>query len=1088
MHLATLFATHLIQMTLVAGFVLLLTRTVTRRHAHLSYVLWLVVLVKCVTPPIWSSPVSALSWCHPRPFSEFLPAHDPSIPDVLPYGADSSATQNDASTEDLAIDTQHAPEALASTIQSNLTSDTRDTTSGTPSHAGTPTKEPTEHAEFAPVHESPFPRFWLWLAMGWLSVSLLVFFGTCYRATALVRRLSAAEVENTDLTELTNDLSKKVGLRGAPRLLVTAQGIGPAVIGLLRPVVVIPKLIADSCSRAELEPILTHELIHIRRGDLWASLLRHGALSLWWFHPLLWKISDEVRRGAERCCDEEVVACLGVSPRQYARTLVHVLELKKNLSPVPLVPGVRAVEITAHRMERIMNLRHGSRQRTPRWCWTAAILMAIVCLPGAGIIHGDEDAAADSPRSTRDADQASQVNGPVAVRLQCQFLSVSSAEIDSLPVNWQAMVPSSEPPRPGRDRLPAGRAGPTWGAGQFAVKKKLPTYYALLNESDAESVMAELDQVASKTRVLGRPTISTRDGVLASCQCFTSRPFVAGVQAGKPVVEQMDVGVQAFLRPVILKNKLQLEYQLESTHVRSVERIPVDQDSGTVIHIEVPVIAHSRVAGQNVIPEGKSLLIRMRAGESDARARMLLAFIKPTEATLAQPDTLGKDINDQPSADQERRSIEPRKAERLDATASLEERFQKPRRQLSLADCIRLSLSNPHMQRTLAIQVAMPSERAMEMSNTRETNNIEAERPLTVLRQREDSDLPLYDLKISVREFLMELTRAYWELLFHYRQLEATQRAYDNANTLVKASDEFSASEEAQARAQHFTYKARLKQAKSNLLNQESRLRYLMGLDSADGRLLFPTDSPTKARLSHDWNETKAESLKRRPEIRRARWRENQIEVELMHAKKRLLPKLDAVALYRFLGRGDEFRESETKSSDDLGTNEPGDVQEWQLGHQFQLPIGLRAELTAIQNLQRRQQQQQEKLKHLELEITHQLATAVRRLSDSYKMAQLGYNSVRAYRDQVRSAEAAFESSRSVPIDMLLDAQSRLAQHETDFFRALTEYQLAIAEVHHRKGTLLELLRCRFASNEDFEGALEAFDQQLRSTTRANPE
>ena len=70
------------------------------------------------------------------------------------------------------------------------------------------------------------------------------------------------------LIHLVESISKRIGLRRRVRLLVTAGRIGPAVVGLFRPTVLLPKVIVDGKSPRELEPILAHELIHIRRGDL----------------------------------------------------------------------------------------------------------------------------------------------------------------------------------------------------------------------------------------------------------------------------------------------------------------------------------------------------------------------------------------------------------------------------------------------------------------------------------------------------------------------------------------------------------------------------------------------------------------------------------------------------------------------------------------------------------------------------------------------------------------------------------------------------------------------------------------------------
>src|SRR5271169_5561970 len=60
--LADLAWTQFWQVTAVAAGVGLITRLCCRERPHLAHVLWLVVLVKCLTPPLWSSPTSVFSW------------------------------------------------------------------------------------------------------------------------------------------------------------------------------------------------------------------------------------------------------------------------------------------------------------------------------------------------------------------------------------------------------------------------------------------------------------------------------------------------------------------------------------------------------------------------------------------------------------------------------------------------------------------------------------------------------------------------------------------------------------------------------------------------------------------------------------------------------------------------------------------------------------------------------------------------------------------------------------------------------------------------------------------------------------------
>ncbi len=125
-----------------------------------------------------------------------------------------------------------------------------------------------------------------------------------------------------------------------------------------------------------------------------SSRIQGEGKALWWFHPLVWLAARQCSREAERCCDEEVIGSLGCDPARYARSLLEILELKRTLQMVPAFPGMKPVDVTSQRLERIMQLREGCRERTPWWCWMILMLSAAVTLPGAALLVADDEPAA----------------------------------------------------------------------------------------------------------------------------------------------------------------------------------------------------------------------------------------------------------------------------------------------------------------------------------------------------------------------------------------------------------------------------------------------------------------------------------------------------------------------------------------------------------------------------------------------------------------------------------------------------------------------------------------------------------------------
>ncbi|WP_425615269.1 M56 family metallopeptidase [Anatilimnocola sp. NA78] len=345
------------QVTLLIVLVSVLVWLFGKSRPHLASVLWLLVIFKCVTPPVWSSPSGVFCWLQPA--SIIQASHD-SPQSTLPRA-----------------DRLQDPDAVVVQLSSQEAAANLDTT----------------ESPFAVVAESPartqsfFPSLAIVLSASWFSglllYGLLVAFRwrKCWRDIQILQTAASPE-----LTQHLSELKTRLNVRRPVRLLITSSAVGPAVVGLWRPTIVLPQAIVANQQASDLELLLAHELVHIRRGDLWIALLQMLVNCLWWFHPLVRWANQWLTRETERSCDEEVIATVGCNPAAYARSLLSVLELKQQLHPVPTFPGVRPVDVTRQRLERIMQLGQGCHRRTPWWCWAILIALAAVTLPGAALL------------------------------------------------------------------------------------------------------------------------------------------------------------------------------------------------------------------------------------------------------------------------------------------------------------------------------------------------------------------------------------------------------------------------------------------------------------------------------------------------------------------------------------------------------------------------------------------------------------------------------------------------------------------------------------------------------------------------------
>ncbi len=342
-----------------------------------------------------------------------------------------------------------------------------------------------------------------------------------------------------------------------------------------------------------------------------------------------------------------------------------------------------------------------------------------------------------------------------------------------------------------------------------------------------------------------------------------------------------------------------------------------------------------------------------------------------------------------------------------------------------------------------------------------------------VLLARINVDIGLADFEGGVRNLVSDTENAYWELAFAWRNLETSNLALKSARQTWKkihllyvvGSKGGEANQEAQARAQYFQFKSQTQTLLNELFRAENRLRYVMGLATTDGRLIRPIDRPTVAKVNFDWREITEEALGRNVDLRRQKWRIKQQELQVIAAKNLLMPRLDMNGTYRWLGDGDRLFGTNAYNPDPNGnllngsssfaTLASGQFQEWQLGLQSTVSLGFRKELATLRYYQLNLAKERAKLQDEELEVSHQLADAVRQMELNYELTETNFNRTLAADRQVAAVQAAYDAE-TVTLDQLLEAQRLQADAQTSYFRTLLDYQRAIIMVHYRKGSLLD--------------------------------
>jgi len=127
--------------------------------------------------------------------------------------------------------------------------------------------------------------------------------------------------------------------------------IEPGVVGVARPVLLLPHGIAQSIEPQQLRAIVAHEVEHVRRHDNLTAAIFMLIQALFWFYPLVWWLGTRLHVERERACDEAVIAA-GCQRETYAQSILNVCRLYLQL-PLPCVAGIAGGELQK-RIESIM--------------------------------------------------------------------------------------------------------------------------------------------------------------------------------------------------------------------------------------------------------------------------------------------------------------------------------------------------------------------------------------------------------------------------------------------------------------------------------------------------------------------------------------------------------------------------------------------------------------------------------------------------------------------------------------------------------------------------------------------------------------
>jgi uncharacterized protein (TIGR03435 family) len=175
----------------------------------------------------------------------------------------------------------------------------------------------------------------------------------------------------------------------------TSSMIEPGIVGILRPVLLLPEKIVDRLPAPQLCSILAHESCHVRRRDNLTAAIHMAVEAVFWFHPAVWWIERRLIEERERACDEAVLQ-LGNEAEVYAESILNVCKSYTE-SPIVCMSGVTGSELK-QRIVRIMTKQVVLKLDLSRKLLLSAVGIAAISVPMTfGVLHITEVRAQSAP-------------------------------------------------------------------------------------------------------------------------------------------------------------------------------------------------------------------------------------------------------------------------------------------------------------------------------------------------------------------------------------------------------------------------------------------------------------------------------------------------------------------------------------------------------------------------------------------------------------------------------------------------------------------------------------------------------------------
>lgn len=484
-----------------------------RTPRPLLHALWVLLLIKLVTPPIWPVPVAA------ERLWSLMETPSPASPPLVATSATEARAASMIPSSVVVDESPVAPAPVATSSMQPLPH--------LPFATSNLTLEVNRTVPAGAVANPPWFElvFLLWTA-GVIGTLVPPLIGWARLRSAL----ASAPGPDEELAQTVVDAAAEAGMRRLPRVYLLPGPLSPCVLGIGPwSWLLLPDELCRQLSREELRCLLLHEFAHLQRGDPMVRHLELVARALYWWLPSLGPMIRQLRQAEEECCDAWVLHARPEDRHSYAAVMVRMVEFLADAArPVPVLGS--GMGDMAHLKRRLSMLRNvQSAPRLGRMSRGLVLALGGLLLPW-GLSLAQEPRTPEPPEPPERPGRPDRPARPPA--------------------------PPTPPMAPGA-MPPGGRGGPAMGP-HFERMHEEQVFQAEMDVRRAEaqlrvrrakigSMKAQLaaaEKIAERSRKLG-PSVSEQDRVIHELQVRQSQ---ADLEVAMAEMEEAEIQVEVARR------------------------------------------------------------------------------------------------------------------------------------------------------------------------------------------------------------------------------------------------------------------------------------------------------------------------------------------------------------------------------------------------------------------------------------------------------------------------------------------------------------------------------------------------------------